>query len=289
MAVTAEQYQTTINNATAGFSEVVLANIAKEKSGCLVDWSQQFCWLKQIESGEFFYSLGDYASSDDSETIYRLLNQIRGSAEALVVSPSVNAGPDTSIRLPVSSKQFTGTVTQGTYPIASTVWTQVSGPNTATLTNATTLTMTASGLIEGSYVFKLTATDNRGNTGNDNVSLTVNAAYPIAYYGSKNDGAVLSQSQIEAGSTTTFVSGGSVLIPYDNITVQYMWFAIPSSQPVKDYYEDTASPLNQGPIGSPSDFYGAPTTVGPYDFYISNYPSSYPDYTPNRGIIFKTL
>lgn len=89
-----------------------------------------------------------------------------------VLPPVVTVGADQVITLPTNSVQLTGTV-QG--QVTTTVWTQVSGPNTATLSNAGTLTSDAGGLIEGVYVFQLAAT-NSGGSGTANITVTVKAA-----------------------------------------------------------------------------------------------------------------
>ncbi|WP_166636698.1 PQQ-dependent sugar dehydrogenase, partial [Zeaxanthinibacter enoshimensis] len=74
--------------------------------------------------------------------------------------PVANAGSDRTITLPTNSITLNGT---GSDPDGGNVtygWTEVSHPGTpATLTNANTANLTASGLAEGVYVFKLTVTD----------------------------------------------------------------------------------------------------------------------------------
>jgi len=70
----------------------------------------------------------------------------------------------------------TGTETFTATPSAtavSYVWTQVSGPGTATLTNKNTNKMTASGMVDGTYVFQVVATDVNGTTASDTVSVVV--------------------------------------------------------------------------------------------------------------------
>lgn len=86
--------------------------------------------------------------------------------------PTANAGPDRVIVLPTSSVVLDGSATDdGT--ITSFAWTQVSGPNTASLAGAVTEDLTASGLIEGVYEFQLTVTDNELNTDSDQVLVNV--------------------------------------------------------------------------------------------------------------------
>lgn len=88
-------------------------------------------------------------------------------------APVVTAGTNTSITLPVTQAILTGTAIDSDGTIATLKWTQTQGPNTATLANDATLVATASGLIEGSYVFKLSATDNSGAIGTSQVIIAV--------------------------------------------------------------------------------------------------------------------
>jgi len=93
-------------------------------------------------------------------------------------APTVTASSAPSITLPVSSVTLNGTATgTGGATIKSIAWTQVSGPATSTILNANTLTASATGLTAaGSYVFKMTATDNNGLSSSASVTMTVNAA-----------------------------------------------------------------------------------------------------------------
>ena len=93
-------------------------------------------------------------------------------------SPTANAGPDKAITLPTTSSAPTGTsATDSDGSISSTVWSFVSGPVTPTITNGSTLTPTFTNMtVAGTYVFRLTATDNLGATGSDTMQVTVSAA-----------------------------------------------------------------------------------------------------------------
>ncbi len=53
------------------------------------------------------------------------------------------------------------------------IWTQISGPGTATLTNKDTKKMTASDMVDGTYVFQVAATDVNGTVATDTVSVIV--------------------------------------------------------------------------------------------------------------------
>src|SRR6185295_3983503 len=69
--------------------------------------------------------------------------------------------------------------------IKSYLWTKVSGP-AVTISNAAGSSTAISGLVQGTYVFKLKVTDDKGATGEDQVTVTVNApqnAAPVAKAG----------------------------------------------------------------------------------------------------------
>jgi gliding motility-associated-like protein len=87
--------------------------------------------------------------------------------------PVVTAGINTTVTLPATQTELTGTAVDSDGTIASLKWTQTQGPNAATITNSTTLNATASGLVKGSYVFKLSATDNSGAIGTSQVIVAV--------------------------------------------------------------------------------------------------------------------
>ncbi|MBX2955392.1 MAG: gliding motility-associated C-terminal domain-containing protein [Cyclobacteriaceae bacterium] len=105
-----------------------------------------------------------------------------GSEEATVTvvgsnqSPIANAGTNITLTLPTNSTNIVGSGSDPDGSITSYLWTQVNGPNTATITNGSSPTVTVSNLVQGVYTFRLTVTDNNGATGFANVTVTVNAA-----------------------------------------------------------------------------------------------------------------
>jgi hypothetical protein len=87
--------------------------------------------------------------------------------------PTANAGADKAITLPTNSVVINGSGTDTNGTITAYSWTRLSGPNTPTLSGATTATLTANGLVAGTYVFRLTVTDNGGLTASDDVTVVV--------------------------------------------------------------------------------------------------------------------
>lgn len=86
-------------------------------------------------------------------------------------APSASAGVDQSITLPTNSVTLNGSLSINAISYA---WTQVSGPNTATITNSTNVTATASNLIAGTYVFQLSI---NSGVSTDQMSVIVNPAF----------------------------------------------------------------------------------------------------------------
>ncbi|MBC6999607.1 PKD domain-containing protein [Cytophaga sp. FL35] len=90
--------------------------------------------------------------------------------------PIADAGQDQTVVLPSNSITLNGS---GTDPNGGSItgyqWTQVSGPTTATLVGETTADLTASDLVLGSYVFRLTVIDDENETGFDEVTVMVSS------------------------------------------------------------------------------------------------------------------
>lgn len=61
-------------------------------------------------------------------------------------------------------------------------WTQISGPNTATIGSPNSATTTVSNLVAGVYLFRFTITDNFGFSGSSDKKVTVNrySQVPVA-------------------------------------------------------------------------------------------------------------
>lgn len=90
-------------------------------------------------------------------------------------NPTANAGADKSITLPTNTVTVTGTGTDPDGSIVSYAWTKQSG-GAATIASPSSASTAINGLTQGSYVFRLTVTDNKGATAFDDVAVTVNAA-----------------------------------------------------------------------------------------------------------------
>ena len=90
--------------------------------------------------------------------------------------PIANAGPDQTITLPITTVTLSGSVTLGTGTIAKAVWSKESGPAGGNISDPGSQTPVITSLQEGTYIFKLTLTDNNGYVGTDEVSIIVNTS-----------------------------------------------------------------------------------------------------------------
>ncbi|PTB90897.1 hypothetical protein C9994_16520, partial [Marivirga lumbricoides] len=92
------------------------------------------------------------------------------------IPPNVNAGNDVQVTLPVAQLTLNGTANDTDGSISNLTWSQLNGPTTLTGRNLNTRRATFSGFAEGNYTIRLTATDNDGAQGSDDVRIIVLAA-----------------------------------------------------------------------------------------------------------------
>lgn len=91
--------------------------------------------------------------------------------------PVANAGPDTSITLPVNSITLNGSgSTDPENNITSYTWTKISGPSSFNIKNVNALQALVTNLVQGVYQFELNVTDGGGLISKDTVEVIVNAA-----------------------------------------------------------------------------------------------------------------
>lgn len=110
-----------------------------------------------------------------TQNIWTLMWSLR--RNAAVTQLVADAGVDQTITLPTNSIILSGvgTPVPGT-SIASYAWTRISGPNTPTITSPAAAITNVNGLIQGTYVFRLTVTSTASTTATDDIQITVNAA-----------------------------------------------------------------------------------------------------------------
>jgi hypothetical protein len=112
-------------------------------------------------------------TQSDGQTAYAEVNV------TLSAAPTASAGTNQTITLPTSQVTLSGSATAASGHTVTYAWTKVSGPGTQSISNNTTLTPTVSGMtIAGTYVFKLTVTQDDGQVAESTVTIIVNDNIP---------------------------------------------------------------------------------------------------------------
>lgn len=133
-------------------------------------------------------------------------------------APVVSAGADKTVTLPLASLSIYGNATDNDGTISSYKWTKVSGP-TVTMSNTTTKTLSLTNLVSGTFVFRLTATDNSANAEYDDVKVIVNSASTATFYRAVNlngSSMVIDGKTWQSSSTSNFSFAGKA---YSNQTI----------------------------------------------------------------------
>lgn len=147
-------------------------------------------------------------------------------------APLANAGADMNINLRSGIDRVTLDGALSSDPdgtIARYTWTKVSGPASTMMRYTTTKTYAAH-LIKGTYVFKLTVTDNKGATASDDI--TVNVSYdgsttppPVSTSGNKAPVARAGSDRtiyLSSGINRVTLNGSSSFDP-DGTIASYIW------------------------------------------------------------------
>ncbi|HWJ91252.1 MAG TPA: carbohydrate-binding protein, partial [Flavisolibacter sp.] len=116
---------------------------------------------------------------ENNQTVYQwMLQYARGGVVPPNTNkpPTANAGPTQTVNGTTAQLSGSGTDPDGT--IASYNWTKLSGPTGGNITSPSSPSTGLTGLIGGSYKYRLTVTDNSGATGTSDVVINVIASIP---------------------------------------------------------------------------------------------------------------
>ena len=149
-------------------------------------------------------------------------------------APVANAGSDQTITLPKDSVSLSGSGSDSDGTIGSYLWKQIAG-TAATITNSLSAEATVTGLIQGSYQFELTVTDNKGATGKDTMKVTVNPAVankaPVADAGSDKT-VTLPANSVQLEGSGSDIGGTVVSYAWTKIQGPASFSLVNSSSPI---------------------------------------------------------
>lgn len=127
--------------------------------------------------------------------------------------PVADAGADRSIALPTNSLTMAGDGADGDGTVTTYAWSKISGPETFTITNPALKNTTITGLVQGTYIFRLTVTDNGGSEDTDEVTVNV-AADPTVCAGRRI-------TVVKGGDNGKYLSGKTFAVyPGDTLVLK---------------------------------------------------------------------
>ncbi len=94
---------------------------------------------------------------------------------------TINAGNDISLVLPSNSVSLNATANSTAGNINSYIWNKISGPALYSISNPGIINPVLSNLVEGTYTFELTVTDDSFNTASDTINIIVNSRILIDF------------------------------------------------------------------------------------------------------------
>jgi|GEM_PF-2096642 len=178
----------------------------------IIEINQNSIKIEDLLEGEYIFRytvIDDEGNEISDEVVVNVKNED--------LQPEVNAGPDKEVVINnIDNFQLIGT---GNDPDGGTIeflWVQQSGPNVPTLQGVTTSTLEVSNIVEGTYVFTFSVTDDEGNTSNDEVTVIVSRQdlEPLADAGA--------DIELSLNTTESFTLNGTGSDP-DGGEVDYLW------------------------------------------------------------------
>ena len=148
------------------------------------------------------------------------LTDMRDGTPPANVAPTVVVSADVIITLPTTSTSVTAVGNDMDGTIVGYAWSKVSGPSTYTINSPTSATTTLSNLVEGTYVFRNTVTDDDGATDTDDLTVMVRPVPNVAP--TANAGS----DQSITLPTSSVTLNGSLSSDSDGSLVAYTWTKI---------------------------------------------------------------
>jgi hypothetical protein len=187
-------------------------NKSKKIKKTINQWGGHDAWTKAYDVGH----------SVNSPNLYEwFLNEADGKTDApdtetkfpVNASPVAKAGNDISITLPNNSITLNNA---GSYDSDGDIkgwnWTKVSGPAQFSIQSANSASTSVNNLVPGTYVFRLTVTDNGNATATDDITVIVNAAANAAPVAKAGDDIVITlpANNVSLNNAGSYDSDGNI-------------------------------------------------------------------------------
>ncbi len=181
---------------------------------------------------KFQLTVTDNAGATASSTVNVTVNPAV-TAPVSTTPPVANPTGDQTITLPTNSVSIDGggSYGRGGNTITAYAWSQDSGPSQATFSGTTASKITVSNLVQGTYRFRLTVTDNAGLTATTSTAVIVNAGSgtPTPPAGGTGTG-------LQGDYYNTIDLSGPITFSRTDATVNFFWSGSPGTGIGSDYF-----------------------------------------------------
>ena len=199
------------STAAAGIKSYSWAKFSGPSQFEMLTPSASQTWVRNMVDGIYVFRLTVTDNNGLTATDDVQLTVGNGAGSTPNALPQAKAGADMSITLPVNSVTLSNTGSlDADGSITAFNWTMVSGPFTPVIATPNSASTLVSGLIAGSYTFRLKVTDNAGGTATDDVIVTVNNTTSntgITANAGKDEKIPVGQATVLHGETSTATAG----------------------------------------------------------------------------------
>lgn len=146
------------------------SQVSGPNSAVIVNPGSPSTWVKGLSSGKFLFQLmvTDDQGLTSSDTV-----SVSVGGTIVNQAPAVDAGPSLEVLLPKDTARLSGTSADADGKVVSYLWSELAGPNVAYIVTPNSPSTQIRGLEAGTYLFQLRATDDKGATGVDTMTVIV--------------------------------------------------------------------------------------------------------------------
>lgn len=133
-----------------------------------------YIWTRTFDTAHKIWDTYPSGNITQNPNIFEWFLQFRRMPVGTPLAPIARAGADTALTLPTTATTLDGSLSYDPDgSIVSYSWTRMSGPTQYTLASSTSATTALSNLVQGTYTFRLTVTDNSGMSSYDDITILV--------------------------------------------------------------------------------------------------------------------